>query len=286
MSAPAALVQALGEAERALVEDPATALNALILFLGALALVPPCIALVRRLTPRVPVFFARWRFTQLGLVVASGIVFASLGASGLLALAPGSRDLMLVLGTCLGLGVTCALIAEIARRMDPSGVRSLGLWPGGHARAAAAGVLAYLLCLPALLALMLLWPWVHLKLGGELVAQPFFDVLAEQSGAMLWLLVLVLVAVQPLFEELIFRGFVQPLLVQNLGDRGGVTLTSLCFALLHGTSHFLPIFALSLLLGALKLRTQRLAACWAVHALHNGLMLAVALYGGAQAGEA
>jgi len=286
VSAPAALVQALGDAERALVEDPATALNALVLFLGALALVPPCIALVRRMTPRVPVFFARWRFTQLGLVVAAGIVFASLGVSAMQHFAGGSSDLNSMLGTCLGLGATCALIAEIARRMDPAGVRSLGLWPGGHARAAGAGVLAYLLCFPALLALMFLWPWVYVKLGGEIVQQPFFDVMAEYSGAKLWLLVLLLVALQPLFEELIFRCFVQPLLVQNLGDRGGVALTSLCFALLHGTTFFLPIFALSLLLGALKLRTQRLSASWAVHALHNGWMVALSLYAGGQAGAA
>lgn len=284
MSVSAALGQALGEAERALVEDPATALNALVLFLGALALVPPCIALVRRMTPRVPVFFARWRFTQLGLVVAAAILFASLGVAAMQRLEVGSSGMDSMLGTCLGLGATSALIAEIARRMDPAGVRSLGLWPGGHARAAAAGVVAYLLCLPALLALMLLWPWVYVQLGGEIVQQPFFDAMAEVSGPQLWLLVAVLIAVQPLFEEVIFRCFVQPLLVQNLGDRGGVALTSLCFALLHGTTYFLPIFALSLLLGALKLRTQRLSASWAVHALHNGWMVTLSLYADGQAG--
>jgi len=81
------------------------------------------------------------------------------------------------------------------------------------------------------------------------------------------------VAVIPLFEEVMFRGFLQPLLVQNLGDRGGVALTSFVFALLHGASSILPIFGLSLVLGGIMLRTQRLAAPWAVHALHNGLML-------------
>jgi membrane protease YdiL (CAAX protease family) len=279
------LSQALEDAERALAQDPAAALHTLVLFLGALALVPPAIALVRRMTPRVPVFFARWRFTQLGLVVGGGIVFVALGTNGLRYLAPGADpDLMVVFGGCLGLGATCALIAEIARRMDPEGVRSLGLWRGGHARAAGAGVVAYLLCLPAILALALLWPWVYQRLGGELVAQPFFDVMARTDGATLVLLVLVLVALQPLFEELIFRCFLQPLLVQNLGDRGGVAVTSLGFALLHGPGFFLPIFALSLLLGALKLRTQRLSASWAVHALHNGWMVALALSSGGAGG--
>jgi membrane protease YdiL (CAAX protease family) len=82
------------------------------------------------------------------------------------------------------------------------------------------------------------------------------------------------VLVLPYFEELIFRGFLQPLLVQNLGDRGGVVATSAVFAALHGASPFLPIFGLSLILGGVMLRTQRLVGSFAVHALHNGLMLA------------
>jgi membrane protease YdiL (CAAX protease family) len=77
--------------------------------------------------------------------------------------------------------------------------------------------------------------------------------------------------VLPFFEELVFRGFLQPLFVQNLGDRGGVFLTSLVFAIPHGDSAFLPIFGLALLLGSLKLRTQRLSAPYAVHALHNAV---------------
>ena len=84
-----------------------------------------------------------------------------------------------------------------------------------------------------------------------------------------------MIVVLPFFEELIFRGFLQPLLVQNLGDRGGVFLTSLVFALPHGDSAFLPIFGLALLLGSLKLRTQRLSAPFAVHALHNAIVFAL-----------
>lgn len=280
MSALASLGQTVDAIQRALVENPAVAATAFAMGVGALALVPVTVALVRRWTPRVPVFFARWRFTQLGLVFAAGVLFSLASISGLQALAPDADHLLMgVFGTCLGLGATCALIAEIARRMDPDGMRSLGLWPGGSLRAAALGAVAYLLCLPALVALALLWPWLHAWSGGAPAQQPFFDLLARSEGWTLLLLVAVLVALQPLFEELIFRSFLQPLLVQNLGDRGGVVMTSLCFALLHGTAYFLPIFGLSLLLGALKLRTQRLTASWAVHALHNGLMLAAAAYG-------
>ena len=81
----------------------------------------------------------------------------------------------------------------------------------------------------------------------------------------------------PLLEEVLFRGFLQPLLVQNFRDKGGIVLTSALFAVMHGTSAFLPIFGLSLILGAVMLRTQRLTAVWAIHALHNGLQVALLL---------
>ena len=83
------------------------------------------------------------------------------------------------------------------------------------------------------------------------------------------------VAVQPLLEELVFRSFLQPLLVQNFREVLGVALTSFVFAALHGPDVFLPIFALSCLLGAIMLRTQNLYAVWAIHALNNGLQFAV-----------
>ena len=92
------------------------------------------------------------------------------------------------------------------------------------------------------------------------------------SGGARALSALLVILVLPFFEELIFRGFLQPLFVQNLGDRGGVFLASLVFAVLHGDSAFLPIFCLALLLGSLKLRTQSLASCFAVHALHNAVV--------------
>jgi hypothetical protein len=82
------------------------------------------------------------------------------------------------------------------------------------------------------------------------------------------------VAVLPFLEELCFRGFLQPLLVQNLSDRGGVAATAALFALIHEVHAFLPVFVLSLVMGGIMLRTRRLTAAWCVHALNNALTLA------------
>jgi membrane protease YdiL (CAAX protease family) len=52
-----------------------------------------------------------------------------------------------------------------------------------------------------------------------------------------------------------------------------VVATSAVFGLLHGPSASLPIFGLSLILGGVMLRTQRLLAPCLIHMLHNGLMV-------------
>jgi membrane protease YdiL (CAAX protease family) len=164
-------------------------------------------------------------------------------------------------------------------------VRCLGLWPGRNGRAVLAGALAYALLLPAIIGTTAWWPWVFARLGGQYELQAIVLELAALRGAALAAAVVLAVLVVPLLEELLFRSFLQPLLVQNLGDRGGVAATSVVFAALHGPSAFLPLFALSLVLGFVMLRTQRLAAAWAVHALHNGLQLAL-LFLVPEAGEA
>ena len=87
------------------------------------------------------------------------------------------------------------------------------------------------------------------------------------------------VAVGPLLEELLFRGFLQPVLAQVAGARGGLVLSSALFASLHGAAGLPMLFALSLFLGWLQLRTRNLAVPWSAHALHNGVSLALALAG-------
>ena len=48
---------------------------------------------------------------------------------------------------------------------------------------------------------------------------------------------LFVVVLGPVFEELVFRGFLLPLLVQTFGPAGGILLTALPFALLHGAQN-------------------------------------------------
>lgn len=66
--------------------------------------------------------------------------------------------------------------------------------------------------------------------------------------------------------------------MQNVGETGGLVVTALLFAGVHGEpGSLVPLFAVGLVLGGVMLRTQRISASWAAHALFNGLSLAILL---------
>lgn len=235
---------------------------------------PVCTAVVRRIFPGRNVVFARWGFSHVAAALVIGL--AALLVTTLVR-APRGFPLLDLLSGVFVLGLVSAYIARTAERVEPTGERALGLATDRLPRAIGAGVLTYVWFLPAILGLYHVWPWLLDRMGEPVEQQNLLRLLPQLAGWRLVLFVTLAAAVGPLLEEIVFRSFLQPLLVQNLNEPAGIGLTSFVFAALHGTSAFLPIFALSLVLGAVMLRTQRLAAAWAVHALHNGLTLTFVL---------
>lgn len=250
-----------------------------VLAAGGLAIAPLVMDLARQWVPERNQFFARWGFTHLGLAfllyLASFLIVPTVWA----AFAGAEFSLLESLVQMVLVFLAPSLyILRCARSLDPDGLGCLGFRVRGSLRGVALGITSYALLFPALLGAMLSWPWVVEALGGEPTAQESVRGFLELETGEHWLPLVLAVLVLPFFEELLFRAFLQPLLVQNFTDRGGVAVASLVFAALHGPSAFLPIFALSLILGGVMLRTQRFAACWAVHALHNGLVIVALLY--------
>lgn len=81
--------------------------------------------------------------------------------------------------------------------------------------------------------------------------------------------------VGPVFEELIFRGFAQPLFVRSLGLVGGLVATALPFSLLHGPQYnwnwklLLILTLASITFGFVRHRTGSTAASSLTHAAYN-----------------
>lgn len=239
---------------------------------ATLALLPIAWLGVVRLVPGRNIVFARWGFSH--VVLALILMVAASYALSLLPL--GERSLGVDLALSGGaFGVVVVAICAWAVRLDPDGVRVLGLRAQGAGRALLAAVLTFVAAFPGYVGAVQLWSWLlgvcgHVAEPQEVAAR--FAALPPDERALPLVLGIV---VQPLFEEVVFRSFLQPLLVQNFREIMGVGLTSLLFGALHGVDAFLPIFALSCVLGAIMLRTRSLYAVWFVHALNNGLQFAL-----------
>lgn len=243
-----------------------------VLAISGVGLIPLSAAVLRHGCRHRRLFFARWGFSHVGLALCAGIVAQLLGGSLLL---DGS-----VLGglhlSLLTMAVVSALAVRQARALQPEGARALGLGRGAGLRSAMVGLLAYVCLVPVIVGLERVWPTIRGWIELEATPSALIGGILELDGAgLVWALV-VCVLIGPLLEELVFRGYLQPLLVQNFSEKGGVALTALIFAALHGAEPFLPLFALACLLGAIQLRTQRLVAVWTVHGVHNALVLLVA----------
>lgn len=87
------------------------------------------------------------------------------------------------------------------------------------------------------------------------------------------------VALGPLFEELFFRGFLQPLLAAHWGPRLGLLSASAGFSLLHGVQYewrwqyLLILFIVGVAFGRTRQKTGSTAASFMQHMFFNLTML-------------
>lgn len=94
-----------------------------------------------------------------------------------------------------------------------------------------------------------------------------------------WFLVLAVCA--PLWEEIMFRGFLLPSLARYLSPGWAVAASSLVFATVHFTKEgFLPLLLLGGVFGAAYLKTLNLVPAVALHSLWNICLLAQILMTG------
>ena len=149
-------------------------------------------------------------------------------------------------------------------RMDP--------WPTQHRADAVALGLGLLLLLEPLLHLTILGYLSRQGVsGGEELLLPV-SVAARPGEQLVRIAMLCLLA--PLAEELFFRGRLLPWLAARLGPMSALSITSLAFAVAHGSPlNGLVALPIGVLLGWLRLYRRDLGACVLVHQAHNGLFI-------------
>ncbi|MDP6538198.1 MAG: CPBP family intramembrane metalloprotease [Planctomycetota bacterium] len=213
-----------------------------------------------------------WGLADLLLAGLAGIV--ALGAVAVLAPAgPETPTVGLMVRGAAVSAAAAAAAAALVARAAPTGIAALGLGGPRPAGAAARALLVWGVALPGLWGLGLAWPWLLERIGVDAPPPPLLERIAAAEGATLAATGLLAVILIPLFEEVLFRGFLQPVLVRCWGRGAGVLATSVLFAALHGPAAFGPVCGLSLVLGAVMLGSGRLWAPVAVHAANNALAI-------------
>jgi len=115
-----------------------------------------------------------------------------------------------------------------------------------------------------------------LPIPKSLPVDKFFD-----SESTAYLMAFFGIVVAPLMEELFFRGLLYPLVRRSLGVVGGVLLTAVLFAAIHGAqlgNAWAPVFSIFVVGVALTLvreRTGSVAASFLTHSGYNSALFTV-----------
>ena len=124
---------------------------------------------------------------------------------------------------------------------------------------------------------------VGLVIRTPTTSNPLTELLADRVSIILMGIFGVTIA--PLSEELLFRGFLQPLLVRSLGAAPGIFLAAVSFGLLHyheyGNSwrHAVLISLAGVCFGAMRHVTGSTKASTIMHAAYNAYIFAVVYMG-------
>ncbi len=162
-----------------------------------------------------------------------------------------------------------------------------------HRAAVQVGVIAFLLILPLVLAInavMRLVADLLSRLAGavptdRIMHETLDQMVADPYGPWWWMLVALIVIATPIYEELVFRGFIQTILLRRLHRPGvAIVVTSVLFALMHWTAvdphGLVGLFALSLALGVVMERSGSITGPVVLHGLFNAGNIALAVLPG------
>lgn len=142
------------------------------------------------------------------------------------------------------------------------------------------GLGGYLAAVPLVLGISLINQQIWNGKGGS---NPILEIALEGRD---WLAIacffLTASVLAPVFEEIVFRGFLLPSLTRYIPVWGAIVLSSLVFAVAHlSASEVLPLATLGIVLGLTYTRSRNLLAAMLMHGLWNsGTLISLVLLGG------
>jgi membrane protease YdiL (CAAX protease family) len=217
----------------------------------------------------------------LGQFLSAGVllpqIFASLGANEFAA-TPRGQAASIFISYVLSAIAALSVIYVTLKPFFPLGEDWLKLrlnW-----RSLLWGVGGYLCAIPAVIGISLVNQYLWNGQGGS---NPILEVaLASQDWWALGFFLLTAAVAAPIFEEIVFRGFLLPSLTRYVPVNGAIGLSALIFACAHlSLSEVLPLTTLGIVLGLVYTRSRSLFAVMLLHALWNSnTLLSLVILGG------
>jgi membrane protease YdiL (CAAX protease family) len=108
------------------------------------------------------------------------------------------------------------------------------------------------------------------------IPSPIEDLISDRRS--LFIMMLFLTVFGPVFEELVFRGFLFPLLARSLGPWPGILLAATPFALVHGSQyhwswqHLTVVGLAGVVFGFIRYKTGSTAAATLAHTGYNATL--------------
>jgi CAAX protease family protein len=108
------------------------------------------------------------------------------------------------------------------------------------------------------------------------IPSPIEDLISDRRS--LFIMMLFLTVFGPVFEELVFRGFLFPLLARSLGPWPGIVLAATPFALVHGSQyhwswqHLTVVGLAGAVFGLVRYKTGSTAAATLAHTGYNATL--------------
>lgn len=176
-------------------------------------------------------------------------------------------------------GAGLAIIALVLRSQSCAWGQAFGLEAKGLIRRLGMGLACYAGILPVFFFAAVLSRLVMTIVGYPVTIQDVMLLFAEPQSA--WSLLALLglaMIVAPVAEEVLFRGMLLPLLMKRLGAGPAVIVSSALFALIHfHVPSFFPLFVLATGFALAYIYTGSLWTPITMHALFNGINLALLL---------
>jgi membrane protease YdiL (CAAX protease family) len=212
------------------------------------------------------------------LVIRSVVVLLSGEPRG------GQRDLLDNIVQCAGSVITIAIMIPIAWYTFARRLKGFGLNPKTLLKDLAVSTVNLLTIWPLVLAMVILTSFFGKLIYGpsyELEQHEELKLITETTQILLRILIFVLaVLVAPILEELLFRGLFQTMLRSFLVKPWpAIIASSVLFAAIHqNVGHWPALFVLAMCLGYAYEKSGSLLRPIFIHALFNGITIAVVIF--------